>query len=671
MPSTPVDSSRLSQPAQVLLDYLIRHSRLKGVSLPKKALERSLSGAYPLFRYLFPDKSVFLAAIEELEWSGYLEAPLPTFDAKGTQRLQRSVLDHIRLHCSEIVDAIPLPHIGDVVASAPDDPNVGLLNERLQFLHQADLRSAAPLATPYQRALLEIGHTDCEKHRLIDCIANLACMRSMKVALLPANGNLPIGWYESDDFVPNTRFRVAIALLNCRGDVDSQFQTAQDLADVRKECNLVFLLLGQSSEVDSRMKDLCRKNYAALLREVDLKQIGLSKDRQRSMRQRLFPQLPPSTLSPFRYVGPVTGDSFVGRRAELQRVLNALTTSFTIMGARTIGKTSLLHTLRDQVNTGPARNSTTAVFVDATQNRQLAHFQKNLMQALSRDAGEQGMEIGWIEPGQDFFEDLSAALRKSARRYLFLIDEVDNLILDPKIPQFEEFVRTLSNTGCARFVLSGYKNLRERTEDRESFFFNLFEPITLSPLTEMEARELVRSQMDRIHVRFENADVIESILDLGSTFAAFLQRMCHLLLIRLDEPSHDRTIRLEDVRAVYEGDEFTNAITSAVTVSGDRTSAVLEQLILYWAASFDRLTFSERELLEGLSRYLYQPRHTVILRALQYLTATYLLAESGGRYHFCMPHLREKLREADADIEFAMNNLAQEYRDLQKERRPA
>jgi predicted AAA+ superfamily ATPase len=664
MAETPINSSGLSQTAQVLLDYLLRYERQKGVRLPAQALERNLSGAYPLFRYLFPDGRVLQAAMEELDRTGCLQVSQSLSNVKLMERLMRSVLDHIRLQCPEIVERIPLRHIGDVVASAPDDPNVALLNERLQFLDQSGFYAAAPLATQYQRALLEIGRSDREKRALIERIAELVAMKPIEAVPLPASCNLPSGWYASSDFVPNTRFRVAIALLNCHGDIESQFLAAQELADLCKDTSLVFVLMGQNSEVDQRMSDLCIKNYAVLMRENDLKRIVLSTDRQRSMRECMFPQLPPSTISPFRYVGPVTGDRFVGRKVELYRILNALTTSFTITGARTIGKTSLLHTIRDHVNKDPARDSTLAVFVDATHDHQLEHFQKNLMQALSRGAKQRGMEIDRIDPGHEFFEDLSTVLRKSARQYLFLIDEVDNLIQDSEFAEFEELVRTLSNIGCARFVLSGYKNLRERTMNRESYFYNLFESITLSPLTRGEALDLVCSQMVRVYVEFENDQVIESILELGSTFAAYLQHMCHLLLKRLDESGRDRIIRLEDVRAVYDGEEFTNAIISAVTESLGQTSALLERLILYWAAASRSPSFSERELLEGLSKHLYLPRQTEVQKALQYLTATYLLAQSGGRYHFCMTHLRDKLRQTEDDMEFTISRFAQEYREF-------
>jgi YHS domain-containing protein len=49
----------------------------------------------------------------------------------------------------------------------------------------------------------------------------------------------------------------------------------------------------------------------------------------------------------------------------------------------------------------------------------------------------------------------------------------------------------------------------------------------------------------------------------------------------------------------------------------------------------------------------------------EYLTATYLLAQSGGKYYFCMPHLRDKLRQTEEDMEFTVASLAREYREFQ------
>lgn len=662
MGTTQAELSGLSQAAQLLLDYVVRYRERKGIRLSAKNLDRSLSGAYPLFRYLFPSSGVCSAAIEELDRAGWLGETFPNSGPNWKAHLRRSVFDCIRFQALEIVDRIPFRDIGEIAESAADDENVHPLNDCLNFLGRTDLRTAAPLAKQYSKALLEIG-SNREKQRLVELVAQLAGMTPLEGPLPADCCKLPSGLYESSDFAPNTLFRATMALVNCHGNFDDQLQAASGLAETQG--NVVFLLIGEEDGAGPRVVALCRAKHAVLLRDSDLKDLALSADRRQSMRHIVFPQVRPSTLSPFRYMGPVTGDSFFGRRTEMQRILSTPHGNFTILGARTIGKTSLLLTIRKRVNTGPERGRAIAVFTDATQNRQLRHFQRNLMQAILNETEQKGVDIGWIDPGEEFFEDLAASIRRSGQRYLFLLDEVDNLLQDPKISQLEEFVRTMSNTGCGRFVLSGYKNLRERTENRDSFFFNLFEPIILSPLVKAEADELVRTQMAKIYIGFENEQVVEAILDRGSTFASYLQLMCHLLLSRLDEPGRDRTIRLEDVGAVYEGDEFTRTITAAVTVSRDRALDVLERLILYWAAAHPSAQFIERELLEGLGRHVYPARLSEVRRGLQYLTVTYLLAESAGRYHFYLPHLREKLRN-EPDLDFVIQSLAREYRDLQR-----
>jgi hypothetical protein len=288
------------------------------------------------------------------------------------------------------------------------------------------------------------------------------------------------------------------------------------------------------------------------------------------------------------------------------------------------------------------------------------------MQEILRETEQAGVEFDWIEPGKGFFNDLSAALKNSGRKYLFLLDEVDYLVLDPEIGLLEEFVRNMSNMGYAQFVFSGYRILRSRTEDRSSFFHNLFQSMPLGPLNKREAEELVRTQMDRILVRFENQQVVEEILNLGSTFASTLQFMCDLLLKRLDEPDHDRCVTAADVRAVYDSAEFSKEITSAALESGEQGMGPLERLILCWAAACEFEQFTKKDLMEWLGRTVHFPKLSEVGGALNYLAATYLLAEVQGKYYFYMPHLREKLRAPEYDIEYVLNYLMREYRERQE-----
>jgi hypothetical protein len=657
--ATQGDLSSLSQAAQLVLDYIVRHRKQGGGAPCLEDLARSLRGRYPLFRYLFPNLNVCDGAIAELHSDGWLDGTMPE-DEKWNRRLRRIVVECIRFKANEIIDRIPLRDIAEVAESAAHDDNVEPLDEDLKFLNSTPLDFAAPLSRQYSRALLELG-SNIEKQKLLRLVTEKAGMEPVDLPASSSRSSLPMGWFESKDFAPNRLFRAAVALVDCQGDCDENLRAATELAE--NPGTVIFLLIGETEPAATRFGEFCKSKYAVLIREEDLKRAVLSRDYTQAMRNAVFPQVRPSTLSPFQYTGPVTGEGFVGRKAEMERVLNSARGNFAVLGARTIGKSSLLLTMRERLTTGPERGRAIPVFVDATQNRLLRHFQKNLMQAILKETEQRNVQVDWVDPGEEFFEDLSAVLRKSRQRYLFLIDEIDNVLQDAKITLLEEFIRSMSNIGCARFVIAGYRNLREHIEDRNSSFFNLFESIVLNPLARLEAAELVSKQMARICVGFENDQVVELILDFASTFASYLQRMCHLLLSRLDEPGHNRTISLDDVTAVYGGEQFTTALTSAVTMGGERPLEVLERLILYWAVSCPNGQFSEQELLTGLGRYMFAPKLTEVRKALQYLTLTYLLADSGSRYHYYLPHLREKLR-LEPNLEDVIQGLAREYRQI-------
>jgi len=654
--------SGLSPPAQVLLDYLSRYCAKTGRQPPKDSLDRALRGTYPLFRYLFPSGQFINGLIEELEKAGGFEfAPSP--DTEVTSRVRRATLDYIKWESKDILERIPMENVWEIVESAPNDENVKWFIERLQFQRQCNLYDAVGLSKQYSKALLEVtAGPASDKRKLIDSFAGFIGMEPIDQGWSKPPCDLPSGRYTTTKLVPDAEFRAAIALLNGEGDPEQQLAAAIQFAEELRSENIAFLLLGHNDKLTCKMEEVARQKHAVLLKEGDLKQITLSANPQESMRECTLPQLPPSSISPFRSRGHVTGDGFFGRRAELRLMDKA--PNVVLLGARRIGKTSLLIAMRDMVNARREQDGTIAVFVEAGADRHLTWFQKNLMHEIIEEAGHAQVQIDWIEPGEAYFEELAIALTNSGRVFLFLIDEVDHLVMDPKIGLFEEFVRSMSNTSRARFVLSGYKRLRTRTGDRDSFLYNLFTPIVLGPLARPEAADLVRTQMRRIYVGLKTESVVEDILDYGTTFAAYVQRMCELLLRRLDEPDRKRCITSDDVLEVYRSAEFSREITSAVDENPERDLGPLERLILYWGAARDAEVFTIDDLLEDLGSRVQPLKFTEVTGALNYLTLTYLLTETEGKYRFYTSHLRRKLHES-GEISSIVTYLIREFRDKQ------
>jgi hypothetical protein len=647
--------SNLTPSAALVLDYLIRYQQQKRAPSSKEDVTRTLGGTYPLFRYLFPSSRFLDAPIEELQRAGVFDDQV-ILTPKKNEWVRHSAQEYIRLQDAEIFERIEFSKIWEVVEGASDDENAKWLIERIEFRNFGDLRQAVSLSRLHADALLEIGsgHTRV-KEKLISSLAERVGLTPQKTNAPQHASGLPFGLYEAADLVPNSDFRGAIALLNGNSDGERQLKAADRFAETFRAHTVVFILLGSNSELLEReLKVLVAQRRAILLADGELKRIGISANAKETMRECIFSQLPPSMVSPFKSRGPVTGDGFFGRRAELNRI--AKTPNTVLLGSRKIGKTSLLQALRVEVNLS-GRRDTIAVFVEAGMNRRLDWFQRNLMQAIIDESERANLAIPWIPDGEDFFAELEATLRKSGKKYLFLIDEVDNLLGNPKVALFEEFVRSIANEGYARFVLSGYIRLRRQTENLGSFLYNLFTPVILGPLNRRDAADLVRIQMNRIQVGFESDQVVEQILDLGTTFAAYVQRMCELLLQRLDEPMRTRCITSADVHAVYESREFSEEIVKAVTLNAEEELGALGRLILFWAAGQDQDQFTVHELLDAI----FGLKFSDALVSLSYLTETYLLAESQGKYSFYTSHLKVKLREGVGG-EGALARLIKEYR---------
>lgn len=647
--------AEITQAAAVVLDYLLRYEEQSHKPLPKGDIARALGGSFPLFRYLFPTSRFLIAPIEELERLGLFDGDMHP-DAGQRNWIRYSAKEYIRLQDEDIFQRIDFSKIWEIVEGVKEDENVEWFIGRLKFRNIGDLRQAVSLSKLHNEALLEIGagHSSI-REALIAATAERVGLKKMSGPTRQDAFEVQFGLFEASDLIPNSHFSAAIALLNGNSDKDLQLAAAERFVEAHLVHNVLFMMLGHNDELERSLNEFVVHRRAVLLRDIELKRLGVSPNPKETLREFIFRQLPPSMVSPFRSRGPVTGDGFFGRRTELFKI--ARTPNTVLLGSRRIGKTSLLQALRDEVNAPSERNDNIAVFVEAGKDRHLSWFQKDLMEATLEESERAGVQLSWIGDGESFFHELATALRKSRRKFLFLIDEVDNLLKDPRIGLFEEFVRSMANSNYARFVLSGYIVLRKQTENRGSFLYNLFTPFVLGPLTRRDAGDLVRTQMRRIHVEFENDQVVERILDLGTTFAAYVQLMCELLLKRLDEPIRRRCITLNDVESVYQSREFSEEIVKAVTVNVEEELGPLERLILYWAAARGRDKFTVEDLLKEMEWLKLKD----LLVSLSYLTETYLLSESEGRYTFYTYNLGLKLREAGG-LDVALSQLTKEYR---------
>ncbi len=251
-------------------------------------------------------------------------------------------------------------------------------------------------------------------------------------------------------------------------------------------------------------------------------------------------------LAPF-VVGPpiIHPRQFFGREQELKQIFGLWKRfplqNVAVIGLRRSGKTSLLHYLK---------NITTAAEVSLRPRQRaawlpnpgryrwvLVNFQNALMQ--SREGLLQHLLLSLEMPvprpcDLPAFMDLIATRLRGPT--IILMDEIGAALLSPELDRrFWESLRSLVSSpigGNLGFLLTSqeFPSKLAHETGKSSPFFNIFgHTITLDPLLDGEARELIASSPRP----FSPSDV-EWIIDQSERWPALLQLLCHTRLTALE-----------------------------------------------------------------------------------------------------------------------------------------
>ncbi|MEM7134581.1 MAG: effector-associated domain EAD1-containing protein [Chloroflexota bacterium] len=227
---------------------------------------------------------------------------------------------------------------------------------------------------------------------------------------------------------------------------------------------------------------------------------------------------------PFTYGAPVRPDSFIGRRKEMRRIIGRIVNngeSTALIGEPHIGKSSLLHYLRDE-RLRPSLYGTHAEqlcfsFLDGhalAGVQQLAEFWQRAFAPLGQlpqhQAALQACAVqGYNESG---LESVVQHLLKAGQRLVLLIDELDFLLHHPVLNSAAFFgglraVASLSQGALAvviasRLPLAQLNAKTQAINPSGSPFFNIYSEITLSAFNDKEMAQL----LDRAKETFRKKD---------------------------------------------------------------------------------------------------------------------------------------------------------------------
>ena len=417
-----------------------------------------------------------------------------------------------------------------------------------------------------------------------------------------------------------------------------------------------FLLCPKRSE---KINELIQKRFLGLvtLEGDDLKKIVLSSHPlQVFTKEIILKQVKPSAISNYTTEGPVK-ITFFGRQDELEKIIKAKNKNFAIIGARKIGKTSLLQKIKDEL---PSTLVPIYLDLEAPQDQNYNTFLMLLSEEMNH-------AYYWVDEIYCDFSNIRRVIRKlrqqNLKTPLFILDEIDALLKYDRENEYKllRTFRSLFNEELVQVILSGYNELYHEMHIIESPLYNFCHPIQLGKFKENEALDLVTIPMERISVKYNNMEDRKLMLEYTSRHPNLLQYFCiHLIEVieSHDEEALHRTIFREDIETIFESPEYESYIIDDFYLFFREEMPSLEKLIILLIVDkypqFDNFTISE--LVKFLKNYNLNISTGKLTKYLDNLILRYLLEkETGGKYAFALPIFPEILRRR-----YDLNNLIEE-----------
>lgn len=256
-------------------------------------------------------------------------------------------------------------------------------------------------------------------------------------------------------------------------------------------------------------------------------------------------------ISPFSHGGalPAGSGGFVGRRAERDLLTeNAGLRTFLILGARQIGKTSLLNAIEGDLHNRP--EAVSVVRLEFQGKRDAAGVHSALNAVLTGGQGTADERLGaWAREA-----------RRTGRCPVCLMNEIDALL--EHAPDVLWALRGLSDRGELHFIMTGYGAALWALDDLKSPLFHWThglgadKAILLGPLAASDAREIVRRlEMEPCELTWaerERDEATAHLIDRSFGIPWVLQRLCLGVLERVTRAGRD-VVFFDDVRAVVAG----------------------------------------------------------------------------------------------------------------------
>lgn len=230
-------------------------------------------------------------------------------------------------------------------------------------------------------------------------------------------------------------------------------------------------------------------------------------------------------VNPFTCQAGCRDSMFFGREGAIKEILTSPKESFAIVGPRRVGKTSLLHRLRLDLAKYRGQQY---LYVDCSGITRFKDFAQTLLRRISPR-----YHFEW-KGADDIENELIRSATRLKSRYLIALDEFDG-IAKASPAEFGRIKGWFMGRfrGRIRFIVAGYAELWSSIEDRESYLYNVFRPITLGAFRHGEAKHFVEETLSELGIALAfDSKAVALLLEHTGLQPWLLQAFCSLIIER-------------------------------------------------------------------------------------------------------------------------------------------
>lgn len=435
----------------------------------------------------------------------------------------------------------------------------------------------------------------------------------------------------------------------------------KEIADIENFC------IGLASEAQVKIpilfyfhktkpvNNLLNKPYLNIIgiESDDIKRISLSNTPLEVFKRILLSKLSLTKVSPYRPSGPVKQRIFYGRNVIIQRISAASNTSYAVVGARKIGKSSLLHKLKNN----PSPN-TIYIFMDLEVEFHNVKNYKPFMKSLEAELNRQfkkKINLGstFVKKNLSRLPEIIHGLSQDNKTIIFIFDEIDYLLEFDSKNDFKlmHIFRKMSQENLCQFVFAGFKGLYHQKRDHKNPGYNFYEEIRLETLEVDAAEKLITEPMESIGIHYDNPADRKLILEYTARHPALLQFFCKQLVEKVEmHKSAHRVIYREDIEELFDF-TYEEHIFSEVYMFFSDLSDLDRLILMVMAGDKSNISvFSLDDIENKLFRHGLKLPIDKVYNSLRNLAMRFILVDAGReQYSFALPEFPGMLKRRVGD----------------------